>query len=393
MKWFTRVSLAVSVILLSGCLADSETRTDDQGASDSAFDWQLPQRISLPVEPEDNPMTEAKFQLGRHLFYDTRLSVNGTMSCSGCHEQDKAFSDGRARAVGATSDQHPRNAQGLVNVAWYPVLTWGNPSLSTIEQQIMIPLFGTDPVEHGINETNHAQILLELQNDDTYKALFATAWPDIPDALSGEDAWHYIVASLASFVRGLTSFNSAYDSYLAGDATALSDSAKRGKQLFNGERLECFHCHNGYNMTDSIRDRTMTVYEKPFHNTGLYNVDGLGSYPSSSQGKFEITGKASDMGAFRAPSLRNVALTAPYMHDGSIATLEEVIRTYAAGGRNITSGDNIGDGRLNPYKDSFIVGFDITDDEIQDVIAFLESLTDTTFIENPRFSNPWEQTP
>jgi cytochrome c peroxidase len=382
--------LTILTIALCGCLADSATSVNDQGASYSAFKWNLPSRIPLPVEPADNPMTEAKFQLGRHLFYDKRLSTNGTISCSSCHHQDKAFADGVGRPHGATNEQHPRNSQGLTNVAWYPVLTWGNPVLGTIEQQIMLPLFGEDPIEHGINDTNQGHILTELRADATYQALFDAAFPETPDAFNGDNTWHHIVQALASFVRGLTSYDSARDRYIAGDKTAMSDAARRGDLLFNNERLECFHCHEGYNLTNSTRDRTMTVLEIPFHNTGLYNVDGLGSYPANNQGIFEITGKINDTGAFRAPSLRNVALTAPYMHDGSIATLEEVIRTYAAGGRNITQGDNIGDGRQNPFKDSFISGFSISDDEVQDVIAFLESLTDNSFTTNPRFSNPWE---
>jgi cytochrome c peroxidase len=261
--------------------------------------------------------------------------------------------------------------------------------LTSLEQQIMLPLFGDDPIEHGINAGNEAHILTALRADPVYVALFANAFDDIPDALAGDNTWHFIVQALAGFVRGLLSFDSARDRYIAGDRSAMSDAARRGDALFNSERLECFHCHDGFNFTNSVRDRSMTVFEAPFHNTGLYNVDGMGSYPAGNQGVFEITGRAADRGAFRAPSLRNVALTAPYMHDGSIATLEQVIRTYAAGGRNITSGPNAGDGRMNANKDSFIAGFEISDAEIADLIAFLESLTDHTFINNPRFASPW----
>lgn len=378
------------VLLVSGCPTESKTTVDDQGASFTAFDWRLPKRIPLPVEPEENPMTEARFQLGRHLFYDTRLSGGGNLSCASCHHQNKAFTDGLARSFGGSGERHPRNAQGLINVAWYPSLTWANPSLVTIEQQIVIPLFGENPVEHGIDESNHHIVLASIQNDPVYQSLFATAFPESPMALTGDNAWNNIVAALASFVRGLISFDSAFDRYSEGDLTALNESAQRGLQLFNGERLECFHCHEGYNFTNSTRDRSMSVVERPFHNTGLYNIDGLGAYPEENTGVFEITARSFEMGAFRAPSLRNVALTAPYMHDGSITLLEDVIRTYAAGGRNITSGENIGDGRSNPHKDSFIAGFDISEEEIQDVISFLESLTDETFIQNPRFANPWE---
>lgn len=371
--------------LLAGCPQQSSTRIDDLGASRSAYDWQLPAAIPLPREPADNPMSEAKFELGRHLFYDTRLSANGNISCASCHHQDKAFSDGREHPRGTTGELHPRNSQGLVNVAWYNSLTWGNPALGTLEQQIMIPLFGEAPIEHGINEANFEQILMSLQADPTYAPLFAEAFPEQAEPLFGELAWDNIVKALASFVRGLTSFNSPFD------RNELSESARRGAALFDSERLECFHCHAGYNFSDATVDRTVTFIEPLFHNTGLYNIDGLGAYPEPNTGRHEVTGVADHMGQFRAPSLRNVALTAPYNHDGSVATLEDVIRNYAAGGRHIVSGPNAGDGRLSPFKDGFIASFSISDQEVADVVAFLESLTDESFVTNPRFANPWPQ--
>ena len=376
--------------LLAGCPTGSETRIDDEGASASGFDWRVPAWVPLPVEPADNAMSEEKFQLGRHLFYDTRLSGGGNISCGSCHHQDKAFTDALPRSFGSTGEQHPRNAQPLTNVAWMTTLTWANPSLATLEQQIVVPLFGDRPIEHGINESNHHIILAVIRNDPVYQRLFRAAFPEFPNALQGEDAWNHIVAGLASFVRGLVSFDSAFDRYSAGQITAMNESARRGMQLFNGERLECFHCHEGYNFTNSTRDRSMTVVERPFHNTGLYNIDGRGGYPEENTGVYEVSGRDFEMGAFRAPSLRNIALTAPYMHDGTIASLEEVVRTYAAGGRNVTEGQFVGDGRTNPLKDSFIAGFEISESEIQDVIAFLESLTDESFVTNPRFANPWE---
>ena len=378
-------ALALVLPLAGGCLDQSSTRVDDQGARVSSYDWGLPDSIPLPRVPEDNPMTEEKFQLGRHLFYDTRLSANGTISCSSCHQQDKAFSDGKVHALGASGQPHPRNSQALVNVAWNNVLTWGNPSLGTIEKQIMVPLYGDDPIEHGLNEANHEQVLRSLQAEPVYPPLFAEAFPDQDDPLYGDQAWDNIIKALASFVRGLVSFDSDYD------RGELSASALRGEKLFNSERLECFHCHAGYNFTDATVDRLTSVNQLMFHNTGLYNIDGLGAYPEPNTGRHEVTGNPAHMGQFRAQNLRNVALTAPYNHDGSVATLEEVIRNYAAGGRVLTSPPNAGDGRMNPYKDGFITSFEISDEEIQDVIAFLESLTDRNFITNPRFSNPWTQ--
>ncbi|MCH8497001.1 MAG: di-heme enzyme [Marinobacter sp.] len=370
--------------LLAGCPEQSGTAIDDQGARVSAFDWGIPDHIPLPYEPADNPMTEEKFQLGRHLFYDQRLSVNGSVSCASCHHQDKAFSDGVARPFGATGQRHPRNSQALVNVAWYNNLTWANPALAHIEQQVMLPLFGDDPIEHGINEFNRVEVLASLQIDGRYATLFAAAFPDQTDPLMGELAWDNIVKALSSFVRGLASFNSPFD------RNEHSAAARRGERLFNSERLECFHCHDGYNFSNATIDRTIDWIEPLFHNTGLYNIDGLGAYPYPNTGRHEVTGMASHMGQFRTPSLRNVELTAPYNHDGSVATLEDVIRNYAAGGRLITGGPHPGDGRISPLKDGFIVSFHITDAEINDLVEFLKSLTDESFVTNPRFSDPWQ---
>lgn len=382
-RWMPALFCSLVSVLLTGCPQQSNTIIDDQGATVSAFSWDMPAGIPLPREPASNPMTEEKFQLGRHLFYDTRLSVNGTISCASCHHQNKAFSDGVTRPLGATGEQHPRNSQSLVNVAWYNNLTWGNPALALLEQQIMLPLFGDAPIEHGINEFNRDTVLSNIQSDVRYEALFAAAFPQQDDALNGDLAWDNIVKSLASFVRGMASFNSPYD------RNELSESATRGEALFNSERLECFHCHAGYNFSDATIDRSITSLETLFHNTGLYNIDGLGAYPEPNTGRHELTGKPQHMGQFRAPSLRNIELTAPYNHDGSVATLEDVVRNYAAGGRVIASGPNAGDGRISPLKDGFIVSFEISEQEIQDVVEFLKSLTDQQFITNPRFADPW----
>lgn len=374
--------LGCAVALLSGC-PDSSTSIDDQGTLRSEFDWQVRAGIPLPVEPADNPMSEAKFQLGRHLFYDPRLSSNETVSCSSCHHQDKAFADGRVAARGATGELHPRNSQALVNIAYNPTLTWGNPVLRTIEQQISIPLFGESPIEHGISDANQELVLNRILAEPVYASLFSAAFPD------QQISYDTIIKALASFVRGMTSFSSDFDRYEQGDSSALSQSAKNGMALFFSEQLECFHCHGGYNFTDSVQDRTMFLVDRPFHNTGLYNIDGLGGYPEPNTGVHEITGRAQDMGRFRAPSLRNIAVTAPYMHDGSVATLEDAIRNYAAGGRNLTAGPNAGDGRMNPYKDGFISGFSISDEQINGLIAFLQSLTDDEFLTSDRFADPW----
>ncbi len=383
---FFEFSCLCLVALLVGCGQSSETRISDPSLSLSSFQWNVPERYPLPLEPTGNPMSEARFQLGRHLFYDARLSGNGTQSCSSCHIQELGFSDGRILPVGSTGEVLARNAQGLMNAAYNATQTWANPSLLTLEQQALVPLFSEAPVEHGITDANRDEVLQRLRDEPAYETLFADAFPDLGDPIDFAN----IRDALTSFVRGMVSFNSPFDQFEQGRAGALSAAAHRGRALFFGEELECFHCHGGYHLSDSTLDRSMTFIERPFHNTGLFNIGGTGDFPDDNQGIFEITGDPSDMGKFRAPSLRNIAVTAPYMHDGSISDLSAVIDFYAAGGRVIESGEHAGDGRLNPFKSGFVTGFSISEAEKQDLIAFLESLTDASFLNNPRFSNPWE---
>jgi cytochrome c peroxidase len=350
------------------------------------YDWRLPTGFPKPLVPADNPMTEAKFELGRYLFYDVRLSGNGTQSCASCHTQKLAFTDGKVVAVGSTGDKHPRNSQTLANAAYNATLTWANPLLTTIEQQIHIPMFGEFPIEMGITGKEEV-VLTRLKQDARYPRMFALAFPHEAEA----DAISYktIVYALASFTRGLLSFNSPYDRQRNGDATAMTESALRGKRMFFSEDLECHHCHTSFNLTASTKHENTPFVEAPFFNTGLYNLDGQGAYPADNRGAMEVTNDPADMGRFRPPTLRNVAITAPYMHDGSLKTLDEVIRFYERGGRKINGGPNAGDGRLSPLKNGLVVGFKITDSEREDLIQFLEALTDEEFLIDPRFSDPF----
>ncbi|MEM6960581.1 MAG: di-heme enzyme, partial [Myxococcota bacterium] len=185
------------------------------------------------------------------------------------------------------------------------------------------------------------------------------------------------------------SARSAFDRYNEGDESALSAEALQGRDLFFSERLECFHCHGGANFSDSFDSAHNAFDAAQFHNNGLYNVDGRGAYPEPNTGVHSITGDQNDMGAFRAPTLRNIALTAPYMHDGSLGSLEAVLDHYAAGGRLLTEGLHVGDGRDNPFKSPFVRGFELTETEKEALIAFLESLTDEALLTDPRFENPY----
>jgi cytochrome c peroxidase len=159
-------------------------------------------------------------------------------------------------------------------------------------------------------------------------------------------------------------------------------------ELFFSERLECFHCHGGFNFTDSTTHADALVESIGYHNTGLYNTDGNGAYPVDNTGLLDMTGVRRDMGRFKAPTLRNIALTAPYMHDGSIATLDDVIDHYERGGRQITNGQYAGDGRLSPYKSEFVRGFELSAAERADLISFLQALTDRDLIERESLSDP-----
>ena len=330
-------------------------------------------------------MTEAKVELGRHLFYDTRLSVNGKQSCASCHEQAKAFSDGKALAIGTTGETHPRSSMSIVNIAYTPVLTWANPNMKQLERQALVPMFGEHPVELGLSG-KETEVLARLKAEPRYQKFFPEVFGNSADPFTIEN----VTKAIAAFERVLISGDSPYDRYLNGDKRAISLSAKRGETLFFGERLECFHCHGGFNFSQTTDHVGKAFAEIEFHNTGLYNLDGKGAFPKDNQGTFDITQRTEDIGKFRAPTLRNIAVTAPYMHDGSIATLEGVIDHYAAGGRTIRSGEFKGVGSANPNKSSFVKGFRLTAQEKQDLLNFLKSLTDEKFLTDPRFGDPWK---
>ncbi|HET9131283.1 MAG TPA: cytochrome c peroxidase, partial [Terriglobia bacterium] len=221
----------------------------------------------------------------------------------------------------------------------------------------------------------------------TYRRLFPEAFPESTSPYNMEN----VTKSIAAFERTLISVRSPYDLYNYGnEPNAISDAAKRGELLFfSGQRAGCFQCHGSWNFDGQLRFEGGPNVRSAFFNTGLYNLPGKFSYPEPNTGVFQVTGRPADVGKFRAPTLRNIAVTAPYMHDGSIATLSEVIDHYASGGRTITSGPYAGVGHDNPNKAPNIDGFRISDSEKQDLIAFLESLTDSDFLHNPKLSDPW----
>lgn len=337
--------------------------------------WQLPFGFPVPQVPATNPLSAAKVELGRRLFYDPRLSGSGTVACATCHRQELAFTDGRGRAVGETGEQHPRGAMSLANVAYAASLTWADPSLRALEDQVLVPLMAETPIEMGVRG-REAEILARLEAEPIYRQLFGEAF-----SAGTPISWPAITRAIAAFERVLISGDSAYDRFVYHDQP-LPPAAARGRLVFF-ERLECQRCHAGFTFSGPVVSQTDPDAAPVFVNTGLYDLPdgagGRGAYPPDNQGLFAHTGNAADMGAFRAPTLRNIAVTAPYMHDGSLATLDEVIDHYAAGGRT-----------PNRHKSPLLVPFTLSAGERTDLVAFLESLTDTAFLTEPRLADPWQ---
>jgi len=376
--------LALVILGVSGCEhADGQWRPPPE---EPYVYEDLPEGVPLPPEVDGEPLTKPRVELGRHLFYDVRLSLNETQSCASCHRQELAFTDGLPTSIGSTGEVHFRNAQSLVNVAYVPRFTWSNPLLDSLSRQALIPLLGERPIELGAGG-HEEDILARLRADERYQILFPLAFPEEEEPFS----IHTISVALSAFQRTIVSFRSRYDRYVyESDESALNEQELLGMQLFFSERTECFHCHAGVLFSDSIDHQGLAFVELPFHNNGLYNVDGHGGYPKRDRGVFDVTGKPEDMGKFRSPSLRNVAVTAPYFHDGSAATLEEVLEHYMRGGRLIEEGPNAGDGAESPRKNAFIREFMLREYEKEAIIAFLKALTDEPLLHDPRFSDPWE---
>lgn len=371
MSWTRALLLLVALACMSGC------------SRGTPYQWRLPPGFPAPRIPEDNALTVEKVELGRRLFYDEQLSANGTQSCASCHQQSRAFSEAAVTATGSTGQKHRRNTMALVNVAYSATFTWAHSGINTIEQHVLLPLFGDQPVEMGA--AGHEQeILARIRDDAAYGGLFKRAFPGFRDPVTFDN----VTKALSSFVRTLISFDSPFDRYAYhGDDAALTEAQVRGMNLFMSERLECAHCHAGFNFSQFVTHESTAIVERAFHVTGLYPFSE--TYISGADyGLFAVTGAEADKDRFKAPTLRNIERTAPYMHDGSIATLGEVIDFYAAGGRVLSDGPRPGDGRAHAAKNPFIKGFTLTARERQDLLDFLSSLTDERFLTNPDYADP-----
>ena len=341
----TRLAARALLVLLGAAWQRGSAALEPSTPPVSAYAWRLPAGFPEPCVPADNPMSDAKVELGRRLFYDARLSGNGAQSCASCHRPELAFTDGRPSAIGSTGERHPRGSQSLANVAYNASFTWVESGRRSLEEQALGPMYGDHPVELG-TKGHEEELAAALLADPGIVDLFTAAFPGEP-----LDEAH-VRRAIASFERTLLSGDSAYDRVVWRDERgAMSESARRGMGLFFSERLACSRCHAGFTFSGPVRYEGAAGEEPATHDTGLG-------------------------GRFRAPTLRNVAVTGPYMHDGRFETLDEVVDYYARGGSHAE-----GQSRL-------VAGFALSRAERCDLVAFLESLTDERFLNDTRFAAP-----
>ena len=322
--------------------------------------------------PADNPLTEEAVELGRRLFYDQRLSGNNTVSCSTCHLQRLAFTDGKPTGIGVSGKPLAFNSMSLANLMWGPQRFFWNGRAATLEEQALAPIQHPDEMAQDLDD-----LVDELAEDETYSLLF--------DAAYGEISPRAIAAALATFERTLVSSNSRYDQFLRGEVS-LTEQEELGRKLFMAHPdtkaslrgANCIDCHSQF-LTSGFNTRF-----DGFINNGL---DADAELPA---GLAEVTGKPEHRGLFKVPTLRNIALTAPYMHDGRFDTLEEVLDHYNEGisvsstlSPLILEASNLEDAPDDR------VSLNLTADETAAVIAFLHTLTDMDFVTDERFSNPF----
>jgi cytochrome c peroxidase len=296
--------------------------------------------------PEDNPQTEAKVALGKQLYFDKRLSVDNSVSCASCHDPARGWSDGAAVSAGVQGQRGGRNSPTLLNTAYNRFQFWDGRA-ATLEDQAVAPIL--NPVEMGMPSRESVQE--KLGAIPGYKTQFQEVFGGSPSAEN-------VARAIAAFERTILAGEAPYDHFRAGDKVALSESAQRGLKLFFN-KAHCAACHSGPNFTDNA-----------FHNIGV----GVGK-SKPDKGRQAISKLAGDRGAFKTPSLRDVARTAPYMHDGSNQTLDEVVEFYNKGGVH------------NPQLDEEIFPLKLSDREQQDLITFLkEGLTSNAYpdVQPPR---------
>ncbi len=326
----------VVVLLLGGVLAVN-------AAIDAFQDDVEPPAIEVPrglpdeiPAPADNPLTVNRIELGRRLFFDAILSEDGSTSCSTCHLPERAFAGDKPKAIGVMGRQGRRNVPSILNRALGTSQFWDGRA-ATLEEQALQPI--QSPTELG---SSIDAVLERLQAHPEYPAAFNAAFTD---GVTADN----LARAIAGFERSLLTGDSAVDRFRTNEFVALTDAERQGLWIFES-RGQCWRCHSGPNFTD-----------ERFHNTGV----SWGAEPTD-LGRFEVTNDDSDRGKFKTPTLRNVALTAPYMHDGSIATLREVVEFYSRGGND------------NPNLDPIVKPLELTERDINHLLAFLEAVTGST---------------
>ncbi len=324
-------SLRSSIILVAGlgCLLLVSPPRSSSEEPNLAL-GQLPN----PPIPSHNLQFDSKVQLGKMLFFDTRLSKDNSVSCASCHVPAAGFSDPRQFSLGVGGKQGGRNAPSALNAAYNHLQFWDGRA-GSLEEQALGPI--QNPIEMA--ETLHG-VVRKLSRDKGYQVLFKAVF-------GTEVAPDGIARAIAAFERTLISTNSAFDRFIGGDKSALSESAQRGLELFQG-KARCVLCHNGPNFSDN-----------KFHNIGVPQVG-----PNKEDfGRYAVTKREADRGAFKTPSLRSIALTAPYMHTGGLKSLEDVIEFYNKGGEAVIG------------KDPFMSALNLTDQERTDLVEFMKHLT------------------
>ncbi len=324
--------------------------------------------LTIPV---DNPQTAEKIELGRLLFNDKRFSAGGAVSCASCHREDEAFTDGLTVAVGINGQAGTRNTPTVINAAFFETLFLDGRAAS-LEAQALGPMF--NPIEHGLQ--NQQAILDLVQQDQSYTEAFSKVFAIRADGINIS----HVTKAIASYERTLIAANSPFDRYLFGrDHTAITESAVRGLSIFK-RKGNCVTCHeiswNNALFTDNRFYNIGVGFKKlaPVLQDFLAAIEQgknpdefpLTTAQRSELGRFNATKLAADLGKFKTPTLRNIALTAPYMHDGSMLTLEEVVEHYDKGGDK------------NSYIDTKIFPLHLTQQEKLDLVAFMKALTSQT---------------
>jgi cytochrome c peroxidase len=332
----------------------------------------------------ENIFSKDKAELGRYLFYDRRLSVNNTKACASCHAQEFAFTDNYTRSIGALGDLLQRNAKPLINLVLEKYLTAADSTIHFPEEQINNPMFNEHPVELGM-KGNEATILERIKTDKYYQQQFKKAFSREENPITVKN----IQYTITSFIKTILSFDSPYDRYyFRKDKGSMNREQLNGSKLFFSNELNCSSCHGGINFSSPSIKNENGVSEFYF-NTGLYYINNRSGYPEEDPGLSYLTKNPVDIGKYKVPTLRNLAFTAPYFHDGSAATLDDVISLYENGGRNVADGANKGDGKNNPNKHPLIKGFKLNSQQRKELVSFLLSLSDSTVLKNQAYANPF----